>query len=198
MVMQGNRAGGGGGQSSMVSREDTKQVSLLIKLDGKDLYEIQGGAGKLVMAVDGDSGWRDQAGVRQPLDEAAAERAAADLARAHVLFGDPPPKDSVRFRGRENFEGRPVDVIEIASVGDTPLRLFVDPDTHDIVKTVHVGDAPGGGMAQIDTLLSDYVEVGGVRLPRRRRVLRNGEEATIQTRSDIQVNTGSSREQIVR
>lgn len=160
--------------------------------------EIEGGGGALVMTLDGGDGWRSQAGAKQPIDAAAAQRARGDLARAHVLFGEPPPEGSVRYRGRETAGGREVDVIEIGSVGDTPLRLFIDPETHNVVKTVHVGDVPGGGMAQIETVLEDYVEVGGIRFPRKRRVLRNGQEATVQTRTKIEVNTGLTRDQVLR
>jgi hypothetical protein len=83
-------------------------------------------------------------------------------------------------------------VVQIADVGGTLLRLFVDAETHDVVKHMFVGDSPQG-LAQVEEIYSDFREVGGYRWYHHRKVVRNGETALESTRSNLQVNAGYER-----
>lgn len=160
--------------------------------------QISAPFGVSVIVFDGASGRQIRGGRTKELPAAGVARIRADLARALVLLGTPPPKRSVRFKRRERVEGRQAEVIEINDVGGTLLRLFVDAETGDLVKQTYVGDVPGGGMARVEESFSDFVAAGGLRWHKTRRVTRNGKEALRSTRRGFKVNAGLTREDILR
>jgi hypothetical protein len=154
--------------------------------------EINTPQGKAVVVFDGDRGWQQAAAGRRELPAAAAAQIRAELARNNVLIGPEPDAALVRYLAQDEVAGRPVEVVQIADVGGTLLRLFVDADTHDVVKYMFVGDTPHG-LAQVEEIFSDFQEVGGYRWYRHRKVVRNGETALESTRSHLQVNVGYDR-----
>ncbi len=160
--------------------------------------EIGTNLARITMIFDGERGRKRTAQGEQDLPAEAVRFQLAQSDRDHILFGDVPPAGAIRYRGEDTLEGRPVDVIEIADVGDTPLRLFLDRETRDLVKILYVGDVPGGGMAQVEELYSDFQTVDGIRLHGTRRVLRNGKEAVRSTASNIRVNSGLDPEELLR
>ena len=46
--------------------------------------------------------------------------------------------------GPSKVDGRAVEVVQIADVGGTLLRLSIDAETHDVLKHTFVGDTPQG------------------------------------------------------
>ncbi len=159
--------------------------------------DVSGPTGNMVLMFDGESAWRVANGAKQPLPEDAGRAQASDLQRRHVLFAPAPEEAWVRPRGSERVGEVDALGIEIADVGGSPLRLFLHPETMDVVKTVFVGDVPGGGMAQVEELLDDHRDVEGYRWAHRRRVSRNGKFASLQTLSEVRVNAGLQRSDIL-
>jgi hypothetical protein len=151
--------------------------------------EIETARGKIVIVFDGDHGWQLAGGSRSDLSADAVEQIRAEIARSNILIGPEPEPSLVRHLGRQEVAGRAADMIQIADVGGTLLRLFVDAETGDVVKHMFVGDTPQG-LAQVEELFSDFREAGGYRWHHHREVLRNGKPALESTRSGIQVNTG--------
>ena len=128
----------------------------------------------------------------------AVGRIRADLARSHVMLAPPPEISDVQFLRSEEVDGRPTDVIEIRDVGGTPLRLYVDVDSHDVVKQVFIGDAPDGTMSQVEEFYSDFREIGGYRWHHKRKVVRNGKPALESETSNLKVNSGLTKSDILR
>jgi hypothetical protein len=159
--------------------------------------EIHAPAGEIVMIFDGAGAWQVMPAGRRELPSSMVERFRSDLSRSHVLSGPLPAKDAVWFLRQDNVEGRLVDVIEIREIGGTPLRLFVDADTKDLLKMMYVGDTPAG-MAQVEEFYADYTELGGIRWFQRKRVIRNGQLAQQSTRKILKVNSGLTKEDILR
>lgn len=157
---------------------------------------LESAAGSQTMFFTGDAAWQKTIAGRRDLPDAVVRNQDADLRRGHVLFN--PPPSSVSYRGADEVEGKPVHVIQIADVAGAPLRLFLDQQTHDVLKRVYVGDAPDGSMAQVEEFLSGYVEVDGFRWPTSKRVVRNGKTATTSTASDIEINQGLQAEALLR
>lgn len=151
--------------------------------------EIETPQGEVVIVFDGEHGWQQGAAGRRTLSDEAAQQIRAELARNNVLIGPPPDPAFVRFTGRDEVEGRTVDVVQIADVGGTLLRLFIDAETHDVLKHTFVGDTPQG-LAQVEEVFSDFRETGGYRWYHHRKVLRNGSTALESTRSNLRVNAG--------
>ncbi len=159
--------------------------------------EIHAPTGEIVMIFDGNSAWQVVPAGRRELPAAMVQQFRSDLSRSHVLSGPVPPKDAVSFLRRENIENRPADVIEIREIGGSPLRLFIDAETKDLLKTMYVGDTPAG-MAQVEEFYSDYTEAGGIRWYRKKRVVRNGQPSQQSTRKILKVNSGLTKEDILR
>jgi|GEM_PF-2073268 len=157
---------------------------------------IVSAAGSQTMFFAGDSAWQQTIEGRRDLPDSVVRSQAADLERGHVLYRS--TEETALYRGTEEVEGRPAEVIQVADVAGAPLRLFLDKRNFDLLKRVYVGDAPGGGMAQVEEYLSDYREAGGFRWPARKRVVRNGQEALNSTATNFAVNQGLERETLLR
>ncbi len=63
-----------------------------------------------------------------------------------------------------------------------------------MLKQVFVGDIPGGGMAQVEEVYTDFQDIKGFRFATRREIIRNGEPARTDQFQDLQVNNGLQRE----
>jgi hypothetical protein len=170
-------------------------VVILPDLIRQDLETPQG---PTQLFFDGVSAWQILGGKRRDLPGEAAALQRAELARRHVLFGELPDKNLVRYRREEQVDGRIADVVEIIDVGGAPLRLYVDRESKDVVKQIYVGDVPGGGMAQVEETQSDFADIDGFRFATRRAVIRNGKPSRTSVLSGIRVNRGIKREIVLR
>jgi hypothetical protein len=151
--------------------------------------EIQTPQGKAVIVFDGEKGWQQSAAGRKEVSAEAAKQIRAELARNNLLIGPEPDPAYVRYVGPDEVSGRPVEIVQIADVGGTLLRVFIDTETHDVLKHMFVGDTPQG-LAQVEEIFSDVRESGGPRWYHQRKVLRNGEIAIEGSRSNLRVNVG--------
>ena len=75
--------------------------------------EIQTPQTTVIMIYDGAKAFQLLPNDTRFLPDAQVERFRADLARAHVLIGDPADPTDVRFLRQEEIEGRQTNVIEI-------------------------------------------------------------------------------------
>jgi len=172
--------------------------SVVVVLPDLIRQELQTPQGLTQLFFDGVAAWQVLGGKRRDLPNEAAALQRAELERRHILHGDLPAKELVRYRREEPVDDRIADVIEIIDVGGAPLRLYVDRESKDVVKQVYVGDIPGGGMAQVEETQSDFIDIGGFRFSTRRAVVRNGKPARTSVLSDIRVNSGVKREIVLR
>jgi len=168
--------------------------SVVVILPDLIRQELQTPQGPTQLFFDGFSAWQVLGGKRRDLPNDAAALQRAELARRHVLYEQLPAKKLVRYRREEQVDERITDVIEIIDVGGAPLRLYVDRESKDVVKHVYVGDIPGGGMAQVEEVQSDFVDIDGFRFATRRSVARNSEPARTSVLSGIRVNRGVKRD----
>jgi hypothetical protein len=172
--------------------------SVIVILPDLVRQQLETPQGPTQLVFDRGSVWQLLGGKKQDLPAEAAILQTAELARRHVLFGDVPDQQLIRYRREDEVGGRPVDVIEIIDVGGAPLRLYIDRESKDLLKQVYVGDIPGGGMAQVEELFSDFVEVSGIRFATRREVIRNGQPGRKSALSDVRVNSDIRREFVVQ
>ncbi|MCB1019076.1 MAG: hypothetical protein H6509_07280 [Bryobacterales bacterium] len=162
--------------------------SVKIVLPDASRTEIETPGGRTVLVYSGGKVRNLTNG--QALPQAAADLQRRELARTFALFGPEPAQGTVRYRGEEQVDGRPTQVIELFDIGDTPLRLFLDAETHDVLKRMYVGDAPDGTMAQVEEYLSDYRAVDGFRWAQHTRTVRNGNAGPTSSLGAIVVNQG--------
>ena len=158
--------------------------------------ELETPQGPTQLVFDGGDVWQVLqvlGGKKQALPAEAAALQRAELARRHVFFAELPPTQHIRYRREDQVGGRTVDVIEIIDVGGSPLRLYIDRKSKDLLKQVYVGDVPGGGMAQVEETFSEFVDVEGMRFATRREVVRNGEPGRASVLSGIRINGNIQR-----
>jgi hypothetical protein len=125
-------------------------------------------------------------------------RTLAHLKNVNVLFRPPSDPKSVRWVADEAVEGRGCDVIELSLGEGEPARLYVDRTSGDLLKRSYRLENSSGGMAAVEEFLSDYREVGGLRLSFRVRELRDGKFARESTTSNLKINTGLQAEDLVK
>ena len=153
--------------------------------------EIESPAGNVVMVSDGGGGWRLMPDDIEYLPPSDVKRIWDDLERVHVLFAAAPEPSAVHLIGDDTVDRRKVNVIEIGNVAGSPLKLFVDAQTHDVLKKAYTGDTPIG-RADVEEYYSGYKSYGVYRWYGQKRVLRNGREALAITVEDVKINSGLS------
>ncbi len=154
--------------------------------------------GDMSMALDSRSGWRQGPTGAVEVPPAELKRVQADVARANILFRPPADSAAVRWVAEESVAGRPCDIIEIAAVGGAPMRLSVDRQTRDVVKRSYRAEAPGGGMAAVEEIISDFRQIDGLRLSFKVRVLRDGKLARESGTRNLKINSGLNAEELLR
>jgi hypothetical protein len=183
-------------QFSNQGKSLTLQSAVQIVLPDASRTEVNAPGGQTILIYDGKSVMNKSTG--QALPRQAADLQRRELARTFALFGPEPAEGTVRYRGEEQVDGRTADVIELFDVGDTPLRLYLDRETHDVLKRMYVGDAPDGTMSQVEEILSDYKAVGGIRWPHKMRTTRNGKPGPSSTVVNVAVNTGVAKADLLK
>lgn len=92
----------------------------------------------------------------------------------------------ITLEGTENVNNKPAFKLKV-SEGATPIYLFLDKDSYMLVKMTTVADQ-GGASMEVETYLSDYVDIDGVILPKKTTAMTNGMEAAVITFDNIEVN----------
>lgn len=125
--------------------------------------------GQIRSAIDGDRAWTDSGNLMEPFRELHGDRLEqARLSHPAVLSGDWRQYfDSVRVLRAGEVDGRKTYVIKLESGDLPPTKLDVDAETGDLLRIEQSVVTPVGGLP-VTTLLEDYREVHGLRLPYRR------------------------------
>jgi hypothetical protein len=90
------------------------------------------------------------------------------------------------LEGEESVNGKPAFKLK-ANVGTSPIFMFIDKGTYLLVKTSATVDQMGTSM-NVDSYLTDYVDIDGVVLPKKTTAMANGMEAAVITFDTIEVN----------
>jgi len=147
----------------------------------------------IVQLVSGDEFKKTMNGLSVTIDDAEREqiRIGAVIRDARRLV---PLLDSAKYTlasaAGENVRGRPAEVVEVRCEGIRELRLFFDQETGLLVKTFHqIPDPSTGGSeeATVETELSDYQNVQGLKMSMKQVVYVNGRETTTMTVTDAKL-----------
>lgn len=90
------------------------------------------------------------------------------------------------LEGSENVNDKPAFKLK-ANVGTSPIYMYVDKSSYMLVKTSGTINQMGVDM-NVDTFMTDYVEVDGVVLPKKTSAMSNGMEAAVISFDKIEVN----------
>jgi hypothetical protein len=90
------------------------------------------------------------------------------------------------LEGEEKVNDKPAFKLK-ATVGSSPVYMFVDKDTYLIVKTSATVEQMGQSM-NVDSYMTDYSDVDGVVMPKKTTAMANGMEAAVISFDKIEVN----------
>jgi hypothetical protein len=139
--------------------------------------EVDTPMGEQSIVLDAEGGFLEAGERRMPLDAEAVAQARRQLARdlitlaAHV--GD--PQLASTSAGSETIDDRPCERVEIAYLGATS-RLWIDADGRVLRQTFQGRHPLSGETGEFTVRYEDYVENGGLVLPRRQVLSFGGQE----------------------
>jgi outer membrane lipoprotein-sorting protein len=94
---------------------------------------------------------------------------------------------SVQYLGSEDVNGSATEVILVNPPGIRSFKMYFDASTMLPIKRSSQEMTPNGPMETVE-FLSDYREIGGLMLPYRTLIMRNGEKAGEATITEILIN----------
>lgn len=122
----------------------------------------------LITAYDGRSGWLQQGDQVFPADPATVEHIQGEIRHSleHELLALTEPKTKVSVLGTKEFGGKQCDVLTFETPIDRPVTMFVDPETHLVLRTEFMGiDSEQGIPAKITNDYFDYKPMFGTQEP---------------------------------
>jgi hypothetical protein len=90
------------------------------------------------------------------------------------------------LEGEENVKDKPAFKLK-ATVGTSPVYMFLDKDTYMLVKTSATVEQMGQSM-NVDSYMTEYSDIEGVVMPKKTTAMANGMEAAVISFDKIEVN----------
>lgn len=94
---------------------------------------------------------------------------------------------TIQHLGQEEIDGKAVEALLITPPGIRPFRLYLDAETMMPVRRAAQTVTPQGPM-EIETTLSDYRDVGGIKLPFKQTIVQNGQPGGESVTQTIEIN----------
>jgi hypothetical protein len=94
----------------------------------------------------------------------------------------------VSLEGTEDVNGKPANKLKVNIAGAAPLMMYLDKGTNLLVKTKTSVDQMGTAM-DVESYMTDYVDINGVVMPKKTTAMANGMEAAVILLDKIEVNT---------
>lgn len=94
---------------------------------------------------------------------------------------------AIQHLGQEESDGNAVDALLITPPGLSPFRLYLDAETMMPVKKAGQ-TVTQQGPTEIETTLSDYRDVGGLKLPYKHTIVQNGQPGGESVTKTIEIN----------
>ncbi|RPJ63795.1 MAG: hypothetical protein EHM24_23895 [Acidobacteria bacterium] len=120
-------------------------------------------------AFDGKTGWQllPFTGRREPqvLPADAVKQFAAQADMDGPLVDYQAKGHKVEYVGREKVEGTDTYILKVTLKSGEVTRVFLDAEQYLEIRSEGKSRGPTGGEMEIETLISDYREVGGLMLP---------------------------------
>jgi hypothetical protein len=167
------------------------QIHVTVVYPGITRYEIKYSLGKKSQEVsvffDGTTGWQITNGSPTEMNEARKKEVRASMFRELPNLLGLIGGTTVSYQGRSGDN----DVL-VFGLGDLSVRSHID-STGQVVKLAYQG--PTG---DIEETLSDYHEVGGVKMPHKISMTRNGQKYLDAQITEVTANTNPSLERLAQ
>jgi len=96
---------------------------------------------------------------------------------------------TLRYAGRENFDGRPHDVVIFAAANGVLMNLFFDAKTHLLSKYENMVTDPVDGDVVQETVFNGYRAADGIMVPTGRQTRRGGDLIEDVKYTEVRFNT---------
>lgn len=147
--------------------------------------------GQMVQAFDGTHAW-----MRMGPEATAMPAVMNDEMKRGVLLAGGIGVTREALAGRAEVQalepvevsGKKVDVVQWTA-GSQNVKLFIDPASHLIVKAAFRSTTPQGA-ADAETVWSDFRDIGGIQVPGKVIMYRDGQKFSETTLTDVKFNVG--------
>ncbi len=165
-------------------------VETLVAFPDKAKSTMRTPMGDITQLLNGDQVWMiNPTGAAQPappqMRDAMIEEMWGNLV---FLFGKIDEEGlAIQHLGQEEIDGKAVEALLITPPGVSPFRLYLDAETMFPVKKAGQ-TVTRQGPTETETTLSDYRDVGGVRLPFKHTIVQNGQPGGESVTESIEIN----------
>lgn len=141
------------------------------KRPNKLLMEVNVQGMEIVQAYDGEKTWRvlptalGGSGTAEEFSDAQAEQLIEQADMDGLLVDYKEKGHQVELVGKEDMEGTEVYRLKVTMASGLVTHVFLDAENFIELKYTATRELPGFGDAEVDTVLGDYKEVGGVMVP---------------------------------
>jgi outer membrane lipoprotein-sorting protein len=146
----------------------------------------------ITQAYDGEIAWftNPQTGTTEELsgDQAAQLKRQAMASLATVY----PEKYGIswEYKGKESIDSKEYLVLNSTYPDGFEITVFVDPETYLAYKTISLTTGQMGTEVEVEQYSSDYKKMGGMVFPSVITSYQDGEEYSVITIDNVEVNTG--------
>ena len=165
-------------------------VESLVAFPDKSKTTMQTPMGDIDMTITGDQAWVvDPMGNTQPLPDQQRDAMREELWRNLVFLYNRMDVEglTVQHTGQEEIEGRATEVLLITPPGLNPFKLYLDAETMLPYKKAGQSMSQQGPV-EAESTMSDYREVGGIKLPFKESMKQNGNPSGESVTQTIEIN----------
>jgi len=159
--------------------KNPNKVKVIYTFNGQDIVSVfDGEKGYMVNPMMGSSDPVELTGAQ--LDQVKNNNAFQNQIATHFKNG------KLTLEGQENVNDKPAFKLKVTT-GDEPVYMFLDKSSYLLVKLTTKANQMGT-MMDIDTYMTDYVDIEGVVMPKKTTAMANGMEAAVISFDKIEVN----------
>jgi predicted Zn-dependent peptidase len=163
----------------------------IIKFPNKALSRLTTPVGEIVQGFDGQTAWvKTPQGVQEAPGSYRDELANTPLRETIGLLQNAnSPGMTVQSIGKDDIDGRPVDVVAIEDTSrNLEVKLFLDATTGLPLKKSYAAELMGQP-GKVDEVYGDYRDIGGVKVPFRVTLFSDGKKVGDLKVTDVKFNT---------
>ena len=165
-------------------------VERLISYPDKVKSTMRTPMGDIQLVMNGDQAWMvNPMGIVEPVSPQQRDSTREEIWRSLVfLYGRVNEEGLVvQHLGQEEIEGRTVETLLITPPGFSPFRLYLDAETMLPVKKAGKSMTQQGPV-DAETMMSDYREIGGIKVPFKETSTENGNPSSEAITQTIEIN----------
>lgn len=144
-------------------------------------------------AYDGETAWvtNPATGATEELSGEAADQVVRQSLGNEALLLNPEKFGiTYTYKGEEKVDDKDCVVLEVTYSDGHTATLYIDAKTYLMYKVKQTSLTQMGVEADSDVYLSDYKDVGGMKIAHTMKVFQDGQEAVTMTFTEVKFNTG--------